>query len=117
MLSVLCQPSAIEEIQEIIFAETSTFGIRYQEMNRKTLDRELVEVKTSAGQIQIKIGRHAGKILQVAPEFESCNAAAQTSRQPLKRVYELATEAFWKSSVALAPNTSSHREKVVELPQ
>ena len=80
MLSVLCEPSAFEKMQEIIFAETSTFGIRYREMNRKTLDRELVEVKTSAGQIQVKIGRHAGKILQVAPEFESCYAAAQRSQ-------------------------------------
>jgi len=117
MLSVLCQPSAFEKIEEIIFAETSTFGIRYQEMSRKTLEREVVEVKTVAGAIQIKIGRHAGKILQVAPEFESCNAAAQRSHQPLKRVYELAIEAFWSSSVAFGPNTSSQLEKVVDLPR
>ncbi len=117
MLSVLCQPSALEKIQEIIFAETSTFGIRYREMNRKTLDRELVEVTTSAGQIQIKIGRHDGKILQVAPEFESCLAAAQRTRQPLKRIYELAVETFWSSSYGSGQNTSSHLEKVVELPR
>jgi pyridinium-3,5-bisthiocarboxylic acid mononucleotide nickel chelatase len=117
MLSVLCDPSAFETIQEIIFAETSTFGIRYREMNRKTLDREWVEVKTSAGQIQVKIGRHAGKILQVAPEFESCHAAAQQSSLPLKRVYELAIEAFWSSSLASGANTSPHLEKVVELPR
>ena len=116
MLSVLCQPSAVEKIQEVIFAETSTFGIRYREMNRKTLDRELVEVKTSAGQIQVKIGRQAGKILQVAPEYESCCAAAQASQQPLKRVYELAVEAFWNSSFVSTPNTSSRLEKVVEQP-
>jgi pyridinium-3,5-bisthiocarboxylic acid mononucleotide nickel chelatase len=117
MLSVLCQPSAFEKMQDIIFAETSTFGIRYQEMNRKTLEREVVEVKTAVGLIQIKIGRHAGQILQVAPEFESCQAAAQQSRQPLKRVYELAIEAFWGSSAASEPNTSSPLEKVVELPR
>src|ERR1700693_4586514 len=117
MLSVLCQPSAVEKIQEVIFAETSTFGIRYRETNRKILDRELVEVKTSAGPIQIKIGRHAGKIVQVAPEFESCDAAAQRSCQPLKRVYELAVEAFWSSSLAFGQNTSIHLEKLVELPR
>jgi uncharacterized protein (TIGR00299 family) protein len=117
MLSVLCQPSALEKIQEIIFTETSTFGVRYREMNRKTLDRELVEVHTPAGQIQVKVGRHGGKVLQVAPEFESCSAAAQRSHQPLKRVYELAVEAFWGSSLASGPNTSSRPEKVVELPR
>jgi pyridinium-3,5-bisthiocarboxylic acid mononucleotide nickel chelatase len=98
MLSALCEPEALEKLQEIIFAETSTFGIRYRELNRKTLDRESVEVATSAGPIQVKIGRQAGRILQVAPEFESCYAAAQRSHQPLKRVYELAVEAFWGSS-------------------
>jgi pyridinium-3,5-bisthiocarboxylic acid mononucleotide nickel chelatase len=116
MLSVLCDPSAFDKIQDIIFAETSTFGIRYREMNRKTLDREWVEVKTAAGQIQVKIGRLAGKILQVAPEFESCHAAAQQSSLPLKRVYELAIEAFWSFSFISGANTSPHPEKVVELP-
>ncbi len=117
MLSVLCQPSSVEKIQEIIFAETTTFGIRYQEINRKILDRELVEVKTPAGQIQIKIGRRGLRILQVAPEFESCLAAARLSGQPLKRVYELAVEAFWCSSAKSGSNTSPHPEKVVELPR
>jgi pyridinium-3,5-bisthiocarboxylic acid mononucleotide nickel chelatase len=105
MLSVLCQPSAVEQIQEIIFAETSTFGIRYQEMSRKILDRELIEVETSAGRIQIKIGRNGTRILQVAPEFESCLAVARLSGQPLKRIYELAVEAFWSSSAKSGPNT------------
>ncbi len=117
MLSVLCPPSAVAKIQEIIFAETSTFGIRYWEMNRKTLDREFIEVKTSAGPVQVKIGRHAGQILQVAPEFESCYTAAQRSQQPLKRVYQLAVEAFWSSSISSEANTSSPFEKVVELPR
>jgi pyridinium-3,5-bisthiocarboxylic acid mononucleotide nickel chelatase len=117
MLSVLCHRSAVEQIQEIIFAETSTFGIRYQEMDRKTLDRELVEVETSVGQIQIKIGRNGATILQVAPEFESCLAAARLSGHPLKRVYELAVESFWSSLAKARSNTSSHLEKVVELPR
>jgi uncharacterized protein (DUF111 family) len=117
MLSVLCQRAAVEQIQEIIFAETSTFGIRYQEMDRKTLDRELVEVETPAGQIQIKIGRNGARILQVAPEFESCLAAARLSGQPLKRVYELAVESFWSSAAKSRANTSPYLEKVVELPQ
>jgi uncharacterized protein (DUF111 family) len=116
MLSVLCQPSDVAKFQDIIFRETSTFGIRYREMDRRTLDRELIKVETSAGQVQIKIGRQEGKILQVAPEFESCYAAAQRSQQPLKRIYELAVEAYWSSSAAEA-NTSPDFEKVVELPR
>jgi len=95
LLSVLSRPADRQKIQELLFAETSTFGVRYREVDRVTLDREVVQVETPLGSIQVKIGRHLGKIVQVSPEFESCNAAAQKSRQPLKRIYQLAVEAFW----------------------
>ena len=100
LLSVLCRPSDRQKIQELLFIETSTFGIRYREIERITLDREVVQVQTAFGSIQIKIGSQNGKILQVSPEFESCNAAAERSQQPLKRIYELAVEAFWAKEVA-----------------
>jgi len=116
MLSVLCEPAALPVIEDILFTETSTFGLRYREMNRRILDRDIVEVETPAGRIQIKIGRQAGRILQVAPEFESCRVAAQRSGEALKRVYELAVEAFWSSHSAYMENSSAPLEKVVELP-
>ncbi len=100
LLSVLCRPLDRQKIQELLFRETSTFGIRYQEIERITLDREIVQVQTAFGSIQIKIGSQDGRIFQVSPEFESCNAAAERSQQPLKRIYELAVEAFWEKEVA-----------------
>ena len=100
LLSVLCRPSDRQKIQELLFTETSTFGIRYREIERITLDREIVQVQTAFGSIQIKIGSQDGKIFQVSPEFESCNAAAERSQQPLKRIYELAVEAFWEKEAA-----------------
>ena len=100
LLSVLCRPSDRQKIQELLFTETSTFGIRYREIERITLDREVVQVQTAFGSVQIKIGSQNGKIFQVSPEFESCNAAAERSQQPLKRIYELAVEAFWEKEVA-----------------
>jgi pyridinium-3,5-bisthiocarboxylic acid mononucleotide nickel chelatase len=97
MLTVLCDASVVGAVEEILFTDTSTFGIRFREMNRKVLEREFVAVETSAGQIQIKVGKQRSRILQVAPEFESCRAAAEHTGIPLKRVYELAIEAFWNS--------------------
>ena len=95
LISVLCRPTDQQKIQELLFTETSTFGIRYREIDRVTLERKVVQVQTALGSIQIKIGSHNGKIVQVSPEFESCNAAAERSQQPLKRIYQLAVEAFW----------------------
>ena len=116
MLSVLCEPAALPAIEEILFTETSTFGLRYREMYRRILERDFVEVDTAAGRIQVKIGRQAARILQVSPEFESCRAAAQRSGEPLKRVYELAIEAFWNSRSSQSENSSAPLEKIVELP-
>ncbi len=116
LLSVLCEPALLPAIEQILFTETSTFGLRYRELNRRILDREFVEVETPVGRIQIKIGRQSGRILQVAPEFESCRAAAQRSGEVLKRVYELAIQAFWTSRSGLVQNSSYPIEKVVELP-
>jgi pyridinium-3,5-bisthiocarboxylic acid mononucleotide nickel chelatase len=111
MLSVLCEPAALPAIEEILFTETSTFGLRYREMYRRILDRDFIEVETAAGRIQIKIGRQAGRILQVAPEFESCRVAAQRSGEPLRRVYELAIEAFWNSRSSYSENSSAPPRK------
>jgi pyridinium-3,5-bisthiocarboxylic acid mononucleotide nickel chelatase len=100
MLTVLCNASVVEAIEEVLFTDTSTFGIRFREMNRKVLEREFVAVETPAGEIQIKVGKQRGRILQVAPEFESCRAASERAGIPLKRVYELAVEAFWNSAAS-----------------
>jgi uncharacterized protein (TIGR00299 family) protein len=100
IITVLCRPNDREAMQEILFAETSTFGIRYREMGRVTLEREIVEVETSAGAIQIKVGRRHGRIIQASPEFESCVKAARQVQQPLKRIYEIALQTFWSDSYA-----------------
>jgi pyridinium-3,5-bisthiocarboxylic acid mononucleotide nickel chelatase len=103
MISVLCRSEDCEAMQEILFAETSTFGIRYQRMNRVSLDREILRVQTAVGPIQIKVGRRHGRIVQASPEFASCESAARESQQPLKRIYEMALQAFWSDSYASGP--------------
>jgi uncharacterized protein (TIGR00299 family) protein len=98
IITVLCRPNDREAMEEILFAETSTFGIRYREMDRATLEREIVQVETSAGAIRIKVGRRHGRIVQASPEFESCDRAARESQQPLKRIYQIALQAFWSDA-------------------
>jgi pyridinium-3,5-bisthiocarboxylic acid mononucleotide nickel chelatase len=116
LFTVLCETSLLERVAEILFTDTSTFGVRYRELNRKVLERESVTVETAVGQIQVKVGSLRGRILQAAPEFESCRAAAERTDTPLKRVYELAVEAYWQSALPHQKNSSAGDEKVVELP-
>ncbi|MGC3991830.1 MAG: nickel pincer cofactor biosynthesis protein LarC [Chthoniobacteraceae bacterium] len=95
-LSVLCESADVTKLSDILFRETSAFGLRMQAMERLKLARRFETVSTPYGPIRLKIGERAGEIVQIAPEFEHCKAAAEKSGQPLKAVYEAALAAFGK---------------------
>ena len=95
-ISVLSESSNRETLSKILLTETSSFGVRFHEVDRIILDREVLNLKTSFGVIKIKLGRMRGKIVQASPEFEDCKKAARKNKLPVKNVYE--------SVLALAQN-------------
>lgn len=94
VLSALCRPDLTEQIKQIIFTETSTYGIRQQFIERWALERESRTVQTEFGNIQIKLALQHGKILHAAPEFADCQRLAEKHNIPLKEVYTVALTAF-----------------------
>jgi uncharacterized protein (DUF111 family) len=97
LLTALCRPDQLAEIQEIILRHTSTFGVRYREVDRLALDRRFVSVATSYGPLRIKLGILSGEVIQVAPEFEDCRKAAEKAGVPIKTVYAAALQAYYQS--------------------
>jgi uncharacterized protein (DUF111 family) len=93
LLTVLCEESDADKLTELIFRETSAFGVRRYSAARRKLRREILTVKTRFGPVAVKLGRLNGKIVQAAPEYESCKAAAAGRKAPLKEVYEAASRA------------------------
>ena len=100
LLTVLCDRAHLDQIQQLIFHETTTFGLRFREASRRVLDRELRSVETELGPIRLKIGRLGDEVVQVSPEYEDCRSIARKISMPLKRVYEIATANFWKQNPA-----------------
>ena len=100
LLTVLCDRAHLDQIQQLIFHETTTFGLRFREASRRVLDRELRSVETELGPIRVKIGRLGDEVVQVSPEYEDCRSIARKISMPLKRVYEIATANFWKQNPA-----------------
>ncbi len=94
LLSVLCEPDAVEKMADLIFAETSSFGVRLTEKKRLKLERQIESVDTAFGPISVKLGFKEGKVLQVAPEFESCRVAAERAGRPLRDIYAAAMHAY-----------------------
>ncbi|GAA3409342.1 nickel insertion protein [Paenibacillus hodogayensis] len=88
MLNVLVAEERLEQIETIVFAETTTLGLRYVRAEVHRLARQFVQVETEWGPIAVKLGFHRGELVQMAPEFKECEAAAKRSGVPLKRVYE-----------------------------
>ena len=94
LLTVLCKPGAAAGLQQLIFRETTTLGIRVREENRVILAREVTPVETDFGVIHIKTGSWQGEEWNAAPEFEDCRRAAATFDVPLKTVMQAAMTAW-----------------------
>ena len=88
MLSVLGDPSALERISAVLFAETSTIGIRYQPVARLKLAREIREVETRWGRVRVKFSRVGGEVVTHSPEYEDCKRLAREHRVALRTVLE-----------------------------
>jgi uncharacterized protein (TIGR00299 family) protein len=96
LLTVLCAEADADKFSELILRETSAFGIRRTVAERRKLRREFTKIKTPFGEVTVKIGRLDGKLVQAAPEFESCKKLAARAKVPLKRIYEAALYSLLK---------------------
>ena len=96
LLTVVGRPEAREELAGIVFRETTTIGLRYQEVARACLSRETVLVETPVGQVRVKVASRGGEVMNAAPEFEDCARLAAEHGLPIKQVQALATKAFLK---------------------
>ena len=94
LLSVLCRIEGKDKLSAMLFAETTTLGVRSYEVERRALDREIVRVETQYGPIDVKVGRLNGNVVNEMPEYEQCRAAALRARVPLRVVESAARLAF-----------------------
>lgn len=88
-LTVIMAPEHQAACQQVVFAETTSIGVRYYTVRRKVLDREIVSVQTDYGPIRVKVAREMGAIANLSPEFRDCVAAAQAKGVPLKQVWQV----------------------------
>lgn len=90
LVTVLARPGDVPALEALLFAETTTLGIRRHLCQRHCLAREHVTVTTPFGPIRVKIGRRAGQVARAWPEYEDCAAAARAAGQSLRAVQEAA---------------------------
>jgi hypothetical protein len=93
MLRVLASPAHRDRLAGIVFAETSTIGIRYTTWSRLVLPREVIDVETPWGSVRVKIATAPDGTQNVAPEYEDCRRLATERGVALKRVMQAAVAA------------------------
>jgi len=98
LLTILCQPADADKLTKLIFAETTTLGVRRREEVRQTLARRWENVRTQWGDVRIKIASMNGTLTNYAPEYEDCRRIAAEHRVPLKTVLQEAARAYLSKS-------------------
>ncbi len=97
LVTVLAPPDHREAIAGLLFAETTTIGVRYQEVLRECLAREIRTVETPLGPVRFKVASRDGRIVNAAPEFDDCARLAGEQGLPVKEVQALALKAWMDS--------------------
>ena len=94
LVTVVAAPERREALASVLFVESTTIGVRYREMQRERLDRELRTVTTPLGPIRFKVATRDGRVLNAAPEFEDVVAAAAAAGVSIKDAQAIAVKAW-----------------------
>ena len=88
MISVLCDVGKQKAIEEILWLNSSTFGLRSYKVAKSMLRRETVKVKTKYGEITVKSGYLNERIIKSKPEYEDCKRLAKENGVTIQDIYE-----------------------------
>jgi pyridinium-3,5-bisthiocarboxylic acid mononucleotide nickel chelatase len=88
MLQVLIEPVLQPKVIELLFRETTTLGVRIQEVKRVELSRKLEMLDTPYGPCQVKRVFLPDGGSRLIPEYEACRRFAEDLRKPLREIYE-----------------------------
>jgi uncharacterized protein (DUF111 family) len=90
VLTALCPPARVDALSRVLFAESSTLGVRWTEMTRARLEREMVTLTTTYGALPFKVSRLDGRVVTVTPEFADVVRIARDKALPVREVLDQA---------------------------
>jgi uncharacterized protein (DUF111 family) len=105
LLQVIARPEDRETLVALLFAETSTLGVRFYEAERRVQERDWIEVRTAHGPVRIKVTGAGG----FAPEYDDCRKLAQATGTPLKQILAEAGAEYLKLKSGEAYATDKHQ--------
>jgi uncharacterized protein (TIGR00299 family) protein len=88
LLRVLVPEGLRETVLQILFSETTTLGVRIQEVERYSLPRHTIRVQTPFGNLPVKVAANPQGNYVFAPEYDACQRAARKHQVPLRQIYD-----------------------------
>ena len=99
-VTVIARPRDREALTTLLFIESTTIGVRVSEMDRSTLDREIVSIDSPFGMVRVKVARRNGTVLNVAPEFDDCARIAQERGRSVKEIQAVVMKSWLDSGIS-----------------
>ena len=89
-IEVLTRPSAVDRLEELLFTESTTLGVRRTHVQRRALQREQREVDVLGYRMKVKLVKLPGGVTRAKPEFGDVQRVAQQTGRPLRDIFLLA---------------------------
>ena len=90
VLTALCPPERVADLSRVLFEESSTIGVRWSQVSRARLEREMVTIATAYGALPFKVSRLDGRVVTVTPEFADVARLAREKSLPVREVLDQA---------------------------
>jgi len=99
-LHVLADPAAAPALARVVFAETSTIGLRTVPVDKVALPREIAAVDVDGQRVRVKLARLDGRVINASVEYDDVAAAAAALARPAAAVLEQALAAVHAAGLA-----------------
>ena len=99
-ISVIAAAKDEAVLSQLLLRETSTLGVRVKRLQRYEAERETRRVSTRYGEVAVKLKKLGGQVIQASPEYEECQALAESLQIPIAEIYR---EALAAAAVLLNP--------------
>jgi uncharacterized protein (TIGR00299 family) protein len=114
IVSVVSWPQDLQVLTTILLSETTTLGVRVQNLERAVVPRRIESVRLPRGSVQVKIADLGKGQVKITPEYRDCAALAERTKQPVQTIIDLARHTFLQSKKS---QTASRSKKSVKNPR
>ncbi len=111
LVSVVAWPHNLQTLTNILLSETTTLGIRVQELSRVVIPRRVQTVRLPQGSVHVKIADLGKGQMKITPEYRDCVALAERVKQPVQTIIDQARQIFTQTNTSQSASRSRKSNK------